>query len=68
MITEFVESHVKIVTEKLDHLIQEKPFMYHNPLFQAARYSIFSSGKRLRPLLLLATTTTYQTPLEKSIV
>ncbi len=68
MITEFVDTHIKVLSEKLDQLIQEKPFMYHNPLFQAARYSIFSSGKRLRPLLLLATTTTYQTPLEKSII
>lgn len=68
MISSFIETHVKLLSDKLDQLIQEKPFMYHNPLFQAARYSIFSSGKRLRPLLLLATATAYEVSLEKSII
>ncbi|HSX04085.1 MAG TPA: farnesyl diphosphate synthase [Rhabdochlamydiaceae bacterium] len=68
MMTGFIETHLKLLEEKLDQLIQEKPFMYHNPLFQAARYSVFSSGKRLRPLLLLATTAAYEVPLEKSII
>lgn len=67
MISEFIDTHSKLISDKLDQLIQEKPFMYHNPLFQAARYSVFSAGKRLRPLLLLATTTAYEIPLEKSI-
>ncbi len=68
MLDTFVETHLKLLSEKLDQLIQEKPFMYHNPLFQAARYSVFSPGKRLRPLLLLATAATYSVPIEKSIL
>lgn len=67
MLNTFIETHVKVLSEKLDQLIQEKPFMYHNPLFQAARYSLFSSGKRLRPLLLLATASAYEVALETSI-
>jgi geranylgeranyl diphosphate synthase type II len=37
------------------------------PLFDAARYSLFSGGKRIRPLLLLACLETYSCPLEKGM-
>lgn len=68
MLAAFIDTHQKLLSEKLDSLIQEKPFMYHNPLFQAARYSLLSTGKRMRPLLLLATGAIYEIPIEKSLI
>jgi geranylgeranyl diphosphate synthase type II len=43
----------KMVTECLNRLIPEKKVSY-NQLFCAARYSLMSGGKRIRPILALA--------------
>lgn len=40
---------------------------HSGPLFDAARYSLFSGGKRVRPLLLLTCLETYGCPLEKGM-
>lgn len=42
------------IEARLTQLVSEKNVAY-NQLFKAARYSLFSGGKRLRPLLTLAT-------------
>lgn len=68
MLATFLETHQKLLSEQLDSLIQEKPFMYHNHLFEAARYSLLSYGKRMRPLLLLATTAVYDIPTQTSLI
>jgi geranylgeranyl diphosphate synthase type II len=47
MIEQLIENH-------LDHLLKETDRPY-NSLFQAARYSILGSGKRLRPILAILT-------------
>ena len=44
----------QLIEATLTSLVQEKNVPY-NLLFRAARYSLFSGGKRLRPLLTLAT-------------
>lgn len=40
---------------------------HSGPLFDAARYSLFSGGKRVRPLLLLTCLETYGCPVEKGM-
>lgn len=56
----------KVVSEFLDQLIPEKEVSY-NHLFQAARYSLFSGGKRIRPILALAVCECLQGSIEKAL-
>lgn len=51
-----------LIETRLDQLIAENPDLPYTHLFTAARYSLLSSAKRIRPLLLLATLETYQVP------
>ena len=51
-----------LLEERLQNLLNNS-----GPLFDAARYSLFSGGKRVRPLLLLACLETYGCPLEKGL-
>ncbi len=44
------------IEKTLDQLVSEKPQTSQALLYRAARYSLLSSAKRLRPLLMLATT------------
>lgn len=53
-IHEYIKSKTELIEVRLDQLILEKNVPYIN-LFRAARYSLLSGGKRLRPLLTLAT-------------
>lgn len=56
--------HLKqLINQRLDCLIPEKPGPYGS-LLQAARYSLLSSGKRLRPLISLTILNDYNVPLE----
>ncbi len=55
------------IETKLDQLLSARPHTPHQLLFEAARYSLLSPGKRLRPLLTLATAEAYETPLEKAL-
>jgi len=53
-INEYFREKVALVNQQLDFLLpapEEKPQILH----QAMRYSVFAGGKRLRPVLLLAT-------------
>lgn len=50
----FLSEQTKRVNECLDTLVAEQAVPYAN-LFSAARYSLLSGGKRIRPLLAIAT-------------
>jgi len=52
----------------LSHLIKKSSAVPHAALFEAAEYSLFSGGKRLRPLLTLATCAIYSPSVEKALV
>lgn len=54
------------IEEKLSQLLPEQNVPYCS-LLTAARYSVLGGGKRLRPLLLLATATTLGAPLSHSL-
>lgn len=56
------------IESKLSELIQERLDLPQHLLFKAARYSLLSSGKRLRPILTLATAQTFNTPLEYALI
>lgn len=43
------------IESKLNELVPEQPDVPFNQLFQAARYALMSGGKRLRPILAIAT-------------
>ncbi|MGE5196648.1 MAG: polyprenyl synthetase family protein [Anaerolineae bacterium] len=53
------------ISVALKELIPEQNNRLHEKLFQAARYSLLSSGKRLRPLLALMTADIFLCPREK---
>lgn len=55
------------IEQQLDKLIPETSYPY-KALFQAARYSLLSGGKRLRPLLALATTQVMQGNLDVALI
>lgn len=54
----YLKSNALLVEEKLLTLIPQKETAFAS-LYQAARYSILGSGKRLRPILAIATAETF---------
>lgn len=58
--TELEEALEKLVTPKLDAL--------YASLFSSARYALLAPAKRLRPLLLIATASTFAVPLSQAIL
>lgn len=58
-LTSYIQSHTNEINQTLENLIQETHFP-HNTLFQAARYALIGPGKRIRPLLTLATVQTLE--------
>ncbi len=66
-ITPFLESGKERIEKTLDALNQQHPNLPYAHLFLAARYSLLSSAKRLRPLLVLATVSSYGVSLEKAL-
>jgi geranylgeranyl diphosphate synthase, type II len=62
MIDAFCQIALPLIEGHLQNLLKSS-----GPLFDAARYSLFSGGKRVRPLLLLAALETYRFPLEKGL-
>lgn len=56
-----------LIEKRLDQLIAEKPMLPYAHLFTAARYSLLSSAKRIRPLLLFATLQSYGIEMEIGI-
>lgn len=55
ILCDYIQNASELVEKRLDELIIEKNVPYHS-LFCAARYSLLAGGKRLRPMLTLATT------------
>ena len=53
-IKQYLQSKQRLIDQHLDRLVPEKDVPY-NQLFKAARYSLLGRGKRLRPILALAT-------------
>jgi geranylgeranyl diphosphate synthase type II len=54
---------LELIDHALEKLLATPPNAPHASLFEAARYSLFSGGKRLRPLLTLTTAEAYGAPL-----
>jgi len=54
MLNEYLPAKCALIEQRLAELIPEKNVHYQQ-LFEAARYSILGAGKRLRPILALAT-------------
>jgi geranylgeranyl diphosphate synthase, type II len=50
----YLKEKAKLIEQELDRLIPEQQVPF-NQLFRAARYSLLGGGKRLRPILTLAT-------------
>lgn len=63
----FQQKATALIEERLHALIPSQSEFLYAALFDAARYSLFSGGKRLRPLLLLASAHTFGCPLEKAL-
>lgn len=63
---ESIQQMRRLIEERLDTLLSEKETPYPT-LLQAARYSLLSGGKRLRPLLALLTADTLGASLEKAL-
>lgn len=60
--------NVEQIEKTLESLISSRDGALHASLFEAARYALLSGGKRLRPLLVLATAEAYSAPLEKALL
>lgn len=67
-LTAYLNSHRELIEKKLDDLLKKRPQALHHQLFEASRYSLLSGGKRLRPLLCLATAETFDAPFEKALL
>lgn len=58
---QYYETRKSLLDQHLDHLIP-KTSLYHQTLFEAARYSLLASAKRLRPLIAIAVAESYGIP------
>lgn len=65
-ITEYFKEKSTLIQQRLNQLVEEKNTP-HAQLFKAARYSLLNGGKRLRPILTLATAETLGQPAEKAL-
>lgn len=63
---EFIQNKTGLIENRLGELVAEKESPY-NILMQAARYSLLSGGKRLRPLLMLAVAETLNCRAENAL-
>jgi len=63
----FLQASQELIEVRLHALIPPQSQVLYSTLFDAARYSIFSGGKRLRPQLALASAQTFGAPLKKAL-
>lgn len=56
-ITDYLQTQSDLINQELDRLLPSTPGP-HQELFEAARYALLGGGKRLRPILALATSRT----------
>ncbi len=64
--TATMDSHVACINARLNELVADTDSSYHS-LLQAARYSLLGGGKRLRPLLTIATTEALGAPADHAL-
>lgn len=62
----YMQIKSKLVEQKLETLITEKDVAF-NSLYKAARYSLLGSGKRLRPILTIATVESFGKSVEHAL-
>ena len=67
MMDSFLKNARKQIDDKLNALISLPSDLPYSTLFDSARYSLSAPGKRLRPLLVLATVASYGLPLETAL-
>lgn len=63
---DFINNYKTLIDQRLCELIPDKETP-QKQLFNAARYSLMGSGKRIRPLLTLATASVFQGDLETAL-
>lgn len=63
---EYLQHTSALLENHLDRILPESTLPYYT-LFSAARYSLLGGGKRLRPILLLATAEALGAPLKKAL-
>ena len=63
----FLQTSNRLIEDRLHALIPPHSDFLYAALFDSARYSLFSGGKRLRPLLALASAHTFDSSLEKAL-
>lgn len=61
-----IQNYYMLIENKLNQLVQEQNVPF-NQLFSAARYSLIGAGKRLRPILTIATAEIFGTHSEKAL-
>lgn len=66
-IEQFFKTSPPLLEERLHALIPQQGHVSFASLFEAARYSLFSGGKRLRPLLMLASVHTLGGTVQKAL-
>lgn len=54
-IVEYLEQHKSLIDRTLERYLQRERRQHPESLYQAMHYGVFSGGKRLRPILTLAT-------------
>ncbi len=64
----YISSRCKHIEKTLQALLPPSSSLPHACLFDAARYSLLNPGKRLRPLLVLATVEAWGGDMEKALV
>ncbi len=58
----------KQIDDKLTQLVSASTDLPYSALFSSARYSLSSPGKRLRPILVLATAASYGVPIDRALI
>ncbi|MDR2539041.1 MAG: polyprenyl synthetase family protein [Chlamydiales bacterium] len=66
--TSFLSQAQIELEEALEKLVSPKLTTAYAPLFSSARYSLLAPAKRLRPLLLIASASTFTVPLSQAIL
>lgn len=64
----YIASRSSTIDAKLSELMALPSSSPHQLLFESARYSVLTPGKRLRPLLVLATVEAFGEPFESALV
>ncbi len=60
-------AHLDLIEKTLQTTLAHHTHALHAPLFEAAHYSLFSGGKRLRPLIVLLVAEGYKAPQEAAL-